>query len=179
MATLRKLTTDELSPEEAAELRSLFDAAFADDPEGFSDEDWEHATGGLHFLLEENELIIASASVVQRELHSGDHRLATGYVEAVATRPSHQGLGHGTALMTEVNAYIDAHFQLGALGGDPAFYARLGWVVWKGPTFARTESELVRTAEDDGYVMVRLTPTTPELDLSAPISCDWRPGEAW
>jgi aminoglycoside 2'-N-acetyltransferase I len=179
MATLRKLTTDELSPEEAAELRDLFDAAFAEDPDGFDDEDWEHATGGLHFLLEEDGVIIASASVVERELHVGDHRLSTGYVEAVATRPSHQGRGHGSVLMAEVNAYIDANFQLGALGGDPAFYTRLGWVVWKGPTYARTDSGLVRTAEEDGFVMVRLTPTTQELDLLAPISCDWRPGEAW
>jgi hypothetical protein len=28
-------------------------------------------------------------------------------------------------------------------------------------------------------VFVRLTQTSPELDLSEPISCDWRPGDVW
>jgi aminoglycoside 2'-N-acetyltransferase I len=82
--------------------------------------------------------------------------------------------------MREVNEYIDETFQLGALGtGRVAFYERLGWVVWKGPTFVRTGSGLVRTAEEDGQVLVRLTPASPQLDLAAPISCDWRPGDVW
>ena len=48
-----------------------------------------------------------------------------------------------------------------------------------GPTSVRTEMGLVRTPEEDGNVFLRLTPTSPELDLSAPISCDeygWRTG---
>ena len=36
-----------------------------------------------------------------------------------------------------------------------------------------------RTPEEDGFVLVRLTPTSPDLDLSAPISCEWRPGDVW
>jgi aminoglycoside 2'-N-acetyltransferase I len=38
---------------------------------------------------------------------------------------------------------------------------------------------VIGTPEEDGAVMVRMTPTTPELDLTAPISCDWRPGDVW
>ncbi|HEV8420593.1 MAG TPA: GNAT family N-acetyltransferase, partial [Actinomycetota bacterium] len=108
------------------------------------------------------------------------HRLATGYVEAVAVWPRHQRLGHGTALMRDVDEYIDRTFRLGALDtGNPAFYERLGWVVWRGPTFVRTDSRWIRTEEEDGNVLVRLTSTSPKLDLGSPISCDWRSGDVW
>ena len=35
------------------------------------------------------------------------------------------------------------------------------------------------TPDVDGFIMVLATPTTPPLDLAAPISCDWRPGDVW
>jgi aminoglycoside 2'-N-acetyltransferase I len=179
VAAVRRLSSDELRPDEVSALRELFAAAWGDS-EKFTDEDWDHAVGGLHFVLEEGGIIVSHASVVERELHTSGLNLATGYVEAVATQPTHQRRGHGSALMREVDEYIDRTFQLGALGtGRLAFYGRLGWEVWKGPTLARTDSGPIRTAEDDGYVLVRLTPTTPEIDLSAPISCDWRSGDVW
>jgi aminoglycoside 2'-N-acetyltransferase I len=180
VAVVRRRATHELSSAEVAILRDLFRAAWKGQSDGFTDQDWDHAVGGLHFLLEEGETIVAHASVVERELHAGGRRLVTGYVEAVATRPTHQRRGHGSALMREVGEYIDETFELGALDtGSSAFYERLGWMVWKGPTFVRTGSGLIRTADEDGQVLVRLTPTSPELDLSAPISCDWRPGDVW
>jgi aminoglycoside 2'-N-acetyltransferase I len=180
VAVVRRVASDELSSELVALLRDLFTAAWADRSQAFTDEDWDHAVGGVHFMLEEDGSIVAHASVVDRELHTGGHHLPTGYVEAVATWPAHQRRGHGSALMGEVGAYIDQTFQLGALDtGSPAFYERHGWVVWSGPTFVRTDAGLVRTKEEDGQVLVRLTPTSPDLDLSEPISCDWRPGDVW
>jgi aminoglycoside 2'-N-acetyltransferase I len=180
VAVVRRVASDELSPELVAVLRDLSTAAWADRSEAFTDQDWDHAVGGVHFILEEDGSIVAHTSVVDRELHTSGHHLPTGYVEAVATRPAHQRRGHGSALMREVGAYIDQTFHLGALDtGSPAFYEALGWVVWKGPTFVRTDAGLIRTSEEDGQVLVRLTPTTPDLDLSAPISCDWRPGDVW
>ena len=177
---VRRLATDELRTEDVVSLRRLFDEAWPDGSDAFTDEDWEHAIGGLHFILERDGSIAAHASVVERELHVDAHRLATGYVEAFATRPVHQRRGLGSSVLREVNDYIDRAFQLGALGtGSVSFYERLGWVVWKGPTFVRTDAGLERTAEEDGYVLVRLTPTSPELDLTAAISCDWRPGDVW
>lgn len=179
MTIVRKVATDELSSKEVAVLRELFRAAWPDPANEFTDDDWEHAVGGVHFLLEENETVVAHGSVVARELHTSGLRLTTGYVEAVATRPTRQRQGYGSALMRAVNEHIDRTFPLGALGGTPTFYEPLGWVVWKGSTFVRTDSGLIRTPEEDGQVLVRLTPTSPELDLSAPISCDWRPGDVW
>jgi aminoglycoside 2'-N-acetyltransferase I len=177
---LRTLASDELGSEEVAVIRRLLDAAWAGESGAFTEEDWNHALGGTHFVLEQGGEIVAHASVVERELHTGGHSLTAGYVEAVATRRTHRRRGHGTALMREVGEYIDRTFRLGALDtGSPSFYERLGWVVWRGPTFVRTGGGLVRTEEEDGQVLVRLTPTSPGLDLSAPISCDWRPGDAW
>lgn len=180
MALVRRRASDELSSEKVAALLELFRAAWGDNSEEFTDEDWDHAQGGVHFILEEEGAIVAHASVVERELQTSGHHLATGYVEAVATRPVHQRRGYGSALMREVDEHIDQTFELGALDtGSSAFYERQGWMVWKGPTFVRTDSGLLRTAGEDGQVLVRLTPTSPELDLSAPISCDWRPGDVW
>jgi aminoglycoside 2'-N-acetyltransferase I len=180
VAVVRRVTSGELNSDEVAVLREMVWAAFADDAEPFTEEDWEHGLGGVHFVLEQDGILVAHGSVVGRELHAGDHRLATGYVEAVATKRDLQRKGHGSILMREIGEYIDRTFPLGALDtGSQSFYERLGWVIWKGPTFVRTESGLVRTAGDDGDVMVRVTPASPDLDLTAPISCEWRSGDVW
>ena len=178
---VRTLTTAELTGEERSAVRALLAGAWDDDVDGaFSEEDWEHAIGGVHFLLEERGELVTHASVVERELHTEGHRLRTGYVEAVATRREGWSRGRGSAVMTEVRAYIDRAFDLGALAtGRTAFYERLGWVVWRGPTLVRTDRGTVPTPEDDGAVMVRLTPSSPRMKLTAPISCEWRPGDVW
>jgi aminoglycoside 2'-N-acetyltransferase I len=82
--------------------------------------------------------------------------------------------------MGDVGTHIREQFELGALGtGRPAFYERLGWLTWKGPSSVRTAAGNRRTPDDDGYILVLPTPTSPRLDLTAPISCDWRPGDVW
>jgi aminoglycoside 2'-N-acetyltransferase I len=175
---IRALPTEELTREETIAVRELLAAAWED--EAFTEEDWHHALGGVHFLMDDAGEVVAHASVVDRELHTQGHRLRTGYVEAVATRIRHRGRGLGTALMKEVTGYVDRRLELGALAtGRTAFYERVGWVVWRGPTFVRTDRGPVRTEDEDGGVMVRLTPSSPDLDLTAPISCDWRPGDVW
>jgi len=155
--------------------------AFGDDEEeAFTDADWAHALGGVHIVVEIGGEIVAHAAVVQRELHIGQRPVRTGYVEAVATRPDRQGEGHGTLAMLDVNEIIRDRFELGALGtGSHHFYERLGWVAWQGPTFVRTEDGLRRTPDEDGGILVLDTPTSPPLDLRAPLSCEWRPGDVW
>jgi aminoglycoside 2'-N-acetyltransferase I len=177
---VRRISSGELTTREVASLRALFDASWPDPEDGFSDEDFDHAFGGVHFVVEAAGRIVSHASVVERELHTAGHRLQTGYVEGVATLPDHRRRGYGSTIMAEVGTHIDATFRLGALGtGLHAFYERLGWIAWKGPTSVLTDRGLEPTPEEDGYVLVRLTPTSPHLDLSAPISCDWRPGDVW
>jgi len=102
-------------------------------------------------IAEADGRVVAHASVVQRELHSAGHRLRTGYVEAVATRPSRQREGLGSLVIGEVGELIDRTYRLGALAtGVVGFYERLGWMAWEGPTRVRTAAGLVRTATKTG-----------------------------
>lgn len=162
-------------------VRALLDDAFGDDEEErFAEEDWTHALGGVHFILDLGGVPIAHAAVVQRELHVGGRPLRTGYVEAVGTAPDRQGAGYGSTVMADATAYIRDHFELGALGtGRHAFYERLGWLTWRGPSFVRTTDGDRPTPDEDGYIMVLPTATSPPLDLTASISCEWRPGDVW
>ena len=157
-------------------------AAFADDQHGgFTEADWQHAVGGAHFVLEADGVIVSHAAVVERDLHVAQRPLRAAYVEAVATDPARQGQGFGSEVMRAVGDYIDrAGFELAALGtGSQGFYERLGWRTWRGPSAVRTTEGEQPTPDEDGYIMVRLTPHSPALDWAAPISCEWRPGDVW
>jgi aminoglycoside 2'-N-acetyltransferase I len=177
---LRRIPTADLTATQTAALRDLLWTAFPPGAEGFTEDDWDHALGGVHVLQEIDGRIVSHASVVERELSVADRPVRTGYVEAVATDPAYQRRGYGTGVMRDVNAYIRTGFELGALGtGAHRFYERLGWVTWRGPTSVRTRDGLIRTPNEDGFILVLRTPSSPDLDLSAPISCDWRPGDVW
>ena len=146
----------------------------------FSDEDWDHSLGGWHVVAEERGSVVAHASVVPRNIHVAGRSLETGYVEAVATLPARQQQGLGSAVMAAAGNIIQERFELGALStGSHAFYSRLGWERWRGPTYVRNGVELIRTPDDDDGIMILRTPTTGEIDLSAPISCEARRGDDW
>jgi aminoglycoside 2'-N-acetyltransferase I len=143
-------------------------------------EDWDHALGGLHFFIEEDGEPVSHASVVERRLETSATSLRTGYVEAVATLPDRQRRGHMTLIMKAVTDHIRGEYELGGLcTGDNGFYERFGWETWRGPTFVRTENGLERTTHEDGNVMILRRPSTPGIELAAPISCEWRPGDVW
>lgn len=143
-------------------------------------EDWDHARGGVHFVLEEDGEPVSHASVVERWLETGGGRLRTGYVEAVATRPDRQRRGLASRIMEAAAEHIRADYELGGLcTGENGFFERFGWETWRGPTFVRTEGGLHRTAHEDGNVMVLRTPATPAIDLGAGLCCEWRPGDVW
>jgi aminoglycoside 2'-N-acetyltransferase I len=161
-------------------VRELLWAAFDDDDGGFTEDDWSHAIGGIHVVAAQEGRIVAHASVVDRTLHIGDVPLHAGYVEAVATAPDRRGTGLGTQVMAEVGAIIRDGYELGALGtGAHGFYERLGWQTWPGQAYLRTATGTVRTPDEEGFIMVLRTPTTPPLDDAAPISCEWRVGDVW
>jgi aminoglycoside 2'-N-acetyltransferase I len=178
---LRRVSTPDLTLLDVAAIRELLLAAFgSEDEERFTDDDWDHAVGGVHFVLELDGDIIAHASVVEREIHAGHRALRTGYVEAVATAPHRQGAGFGSLVVGEVTAYIRDQFELGALGtGRHLFYERLGWLTWAGPSYVRTADGVHRTPDDDGWIMVLATPASPPLDVAATLSCEWRAGDVW
>ena len=177
---IRTLPSSALTEPEVGELLRLMAEAFVGDQHGgFTEDDWQHALGGTHFLAEEGGRILAHASVVSRDIRVAGRQLRTGYVEAVATAVDRQGSGIGTAIMRAVAAHLDG-YELGALGtGSHAFYERLGWVTWRGRSSVRTADGELATPEEDGYIMVLRTPLSPPLDLDLPISCEWRPGDVW
>jgi aminoglycoside 2'-N-acetyltransferase I len=175
---VRRVHSAELTPGEIEVLRGLFAAAW---PRGQFDEvAWQHAQGGIHVLVEDDGEIRAHAAVVERDIEAAGHLLDTGYVEAVATWPEHERKGYGSAAMREIGRIVDERYELGALAtGEHAFYERLGWRRWRGPTFVRQLDDVTRTPDEDGSILIWTTERTPPLDLAAEIICDWRVGPVW
>ncbi len=173
--------TEELGVDRLDELTRLCEAAFG---EPFADT-WERVGPGLHVMAEADGRIVAHAMIVDRRIflgHEMDVALDAGYVEHVATLPELQGAGHGASVMRDVGRIIGDEYELGALAtGSNTFYERLGWETWVGPTEVRTaDGERVRSAGQDGHVMILRSPRTPaDLALEAPIAVEWRPGEPW
>lgn len=180
-ARLRVLETADLTVTEIEAIRAIMRDAFGTDPEeAFTDDDWAHALGGWHFVLDLDGDVVTHAAVVERELHIDGHPVRTGYVEAVATAPAHDGRGYGSQVMEAANAHIRERYEFGALGtGRHRFYERLGWETWQGQAFVRGPDGLERTPDDEGYILVLRTPTSPPFDGTEVISCDWRPGDVW
>jgi aminoglycoside 2'-N-acetyltransferase I len=177
---VRRATTSELTPREIATLRRMMTAAFEHKHSTFDDADWEHAVGGIHVLVEGGGEILSHGSVVERRLELGGLLVTSGYVEAVATWPDHQHRGYGTLVMREIADLIRAGYAIGALStGVEGFYERLGWERWLGSTAVRTPRGVEKTPDDDGAIMILRTPTSPPLDVNAPIVCDWREGDVW
>ena len=174
---LERFTTAEASADRLAEIRALLLAAFGGD---FSDEDWEHALGGWHVVATEGRSVLSHAAVVPRRLEVGGRPLRAGYVEAVVTHPARRREGLGSRTMAELSRLLAGAFELGALStGAHEFYRRLGWERWRGPTYVRHGTRLVRSpAEDDGIMVLR-TAATQDVDLAAPIVCEARRGDDW
>lgn len=176
--TLRVRPTSDLDAPTRSAIRRLLDAAFGGD---FTDDDWAHALGGTHAIVEANGAVVAHGSLVARDLDVGHVRVRAGYVEAVAVIPALQGRGLGTQVMRGLGEVVARDFTLGALStGEWHFYERLGWERWRGPTWVRhPDGRLERTPDDDDSLMILRTPTSPTVDFSAPLTCDARPGDAW
>jgi aminoglycoside 2'-N-acetyltransferase I len=171
------VTTDEVPAALLADVRLILTEAFAG---AFSDDDWQHTLGGWHVIGSDAGTVVSHAAVVPRQIELGDVSFAAGYVEGVATRLDRQRQGLGSIVMTEAAGVIRGEFAIGVLStSSHDFYEHLGWQRWQGPTFVRTGRQLVRTEdEDDGIMVLRFGPSQ-EADLTAPISCDSRPGDDW
>jgi aminoglycoside 2'-N-acetyltransferase I len=177
MATLHAAPSDALDSTSLRDLRTLLDAAFDGD---FSDEDWDHAIGGVHIWLKGSHGLISHASLVERTLSSSGESMRVGYVEAVATVAAERHKGYAATVMTHVDELIRRRYALGALSaGTHALYESLGWELWRGPTFVDGPHGRERTSGDDGGVMILRTPRSPRLDLDGSLVCDWRQGDVW
>jgi len=177
MAALHEASTDALPASLVPEIRALLDRAF----DGrFTDDDWEHALGGVHVWVAGSRGLVSHGALVERVIECSGQTLRVGFVEAVATEAPHRRQGHGARVMARIGDLIRERHPLGVLStGTHAFYEALGWERWRGPTFVDGPGGRARTPGDDGDVMILRTPRSPRLDLDGDIVCDWRTGDVW
>lgn len=177
MIEISGFATDEALSETLGRIRALLEDAFDD---GFSADDWAHTLAGHHVTVSEAGTLIAHAAVVPRTIYIGDEALRAGYVEGVATKPDRRGRGLGGRVMSELSTRIRSLYEVGVLSTDrPSFYERLGWEPWRGPSYVRAEGILLRTADEDGGLMVFRFGAKAGIPLDQTIACDRRTGDDW
>ena len=169
--------TADLDRSTLARARNLLDVVFEGE---MTDDDWEHALGGIHAIGWRDSSIVGHASVVQRRLvHRGD-ALRTGYVEGVGVDPAWQRHGLGGQMMAALEHIIEKAYDIGALGATDeavSLYEHRGWLRWRGPTSALTPAGVVRTLDADDCIYV--LPANHSLDVTGELTCDWRGGDVW
>lgn len=173
----RRRATSELSASDLVAIRRLLHAAFEDD---FTEDDWDHALGGVHVTAHIGSDLVGHAAVVARQFVHDERVLHTGYVEAVAVHPDQRGTGVGRGLMGNIESLINDGYDLGALsatGSALTFYRHRGWETWEGPTQVLSPHGLTPTPDDDGAVFVMRIDAT--LPLTGALICDWRDGDVW
>ncbi len=166
-----------LSSGELQAIRVLLAAAFSG---GFTDEDYEHALGGVHALVWEGPELIGHGSVVMRRLLHGGRALRTGYVEGVAVRADRRRRGHGAALMAALEGVIRGAYEIGALSASARardFYAARGWQLWSGTVSVIAPTGIERIEEEEGSIY--LLPVSARLAPDRDLACDWREGDVW
>jgi aminoglycoside 2'-N-acetyltransferase I len=177
--------TAQLEPAVLETARLMVRAAFVQDRVGgvqgsFTDEDWDHALGGLHAVVRDAGELVAHGSVIQRRFVHAGRSWRVGYVEAVAVAAHARRRGHGSAVLGALEGVIRRAYDFGALSatddGVP-LYRSHGWQPWRGPVSALAPSGLLRTPDEDGAVYVLSLRTY--LDLAADLTCDWRDGDLW
>ncbi|WP_425550704.1 GNAT family N-acetyltransferase [Actinoallomurus liliacearum] len=177
MIELRTAHTGELDVALLKTVRAFLEDVFEGD---LSDQDWDHALGGMHVLAWEGSELVGHASLVQRRLLHDRRALRTGYVECVGVRADRRRHGYGAIVMDALERLLRGAYELGALGASDRavrFYQARGWKAWQGPTSVLTPTGIRRTADQDGAVHV--LPLGAPLDLAGELISDWREGAAW
>jgi len=173
--TLQILPSRQLTPALRQEIIALCNRAYEENLA----ELFETFTNATHVLgYCENELV-SHALWVTRQLQVGTGPLLrTAYVELVATEPKHQQRGFAATVMKRIVEEVQ-DYALAALSPfSVEYYARLGWELWRGPLSIRTAEGWLASPSDETVMIYRL-PQTPSLDLTAPLSAEWREGELW
>lgn len=171
---IRTLPRTALSAAQYAELVALCTRAYREDLAPYL----APLMDATHVLAYADGVLVCHAAWLTRWLQVGEGPLLhTAYVEAVATEPAYQRLGYATAVLRRLAEAIQA-FDIGALSpSDLAFYTRLGWELWQGPLGVRTDQGRVNTPDEE--VMILRLPNTGAIDLTVPLSIEWRVGEVW
>ncbi|MFM2310411.1 MAG: aminoglycoside N-acetyltransferase AAC(2)-Ie [Chloroflexota bacterium] len=165
-----------ISAEQKAEIRALLDAAFEGD---LSDDDADHAAGGIRVLAYEGARLIGHAAVISRQMQRNNTTETIGYVEGVAVLPASQGRGVGRALMERVAIVSSGMYRVTMLStGEHAFYEKLGWHRFLGESYVDHHGVHVRTADEDDGLMILVADRTWNMP-GCTVVCDWRAGDVW
>ena len=164
----------DLSEQEMADIITLCSQAFERDYTPYL----ETFIDPVHVMGYHRNTLVSHALWITRWLQIKDRPvMRTAYIEGVATDEIYRNRGFASAVMKRLAEEI-ADFEISGLcTGSPGFYSRLGWQVWTGRLFNRKGDELIPTS--GGPVMVLPLPNTREIDLSSPLSVEWRKGEVW
>jgi aminoglycoside 2'-N-acetyltransferase I len=177
---LEVVAADALNHAARAEIIDLCQSAYREDFTRL----FEELPGSIHVLeRDERGLLVSHAEWVTRWLQPADLRaLRTAYVEAVATIPERQGRGLATAVLRRVSDELGVNpmRELGALSPSaPAFYARLGWELWRGRLAIRHGERIEPTPADEQVMILRLPRTPATLVTTSLLTAEWRSGELW
>jgi len=180
MATVvQSFKTEELDPETRIAIVNL--CVLAHQEEDFKNLFAYVPSGGWHFLAFQDDQLVSHALVTTRWLQpEGQPVLKTAYIDAVATLPSAQGQGHGSALMRHLASAIDREYSIGCLATDDQvrFYERAGRELWRGPLGGLSEQGLVPTPEQKGIMVLRLS-QTPALNLDSTLTIECQGERIW
>ena len=174
--TYRTVRDHELTHTQHDAIRELLNAAFDQE---FSDEDNDHACGGVRVIAVDGDQIIGHAALISRTITIAGTPFCVGYVEGVAVWPSRQGQGIGKAIMRQITDMATRDFVISMLStGEHDFYAKLGWQRFAGMSYVDNHGSSARTADEDEGLMVH----TALMHLNQPgiaWVCDWRTGDVW
>jgi aminoglycoside 2'-N-acetyltransferase I len=164
----------ELSDEEREDIVALCSRAFGASYQPYMDS----FSGPTHILGFLHGELVSHALWVERLLQvEDDPPLRTAYVEAVATEEKYRHRGFASAIMKRLTEEVADYELAGLCTGFPEFYQHLGWQIWEGPLFIRTQEDMIHVPAD--VVMVFSLPNSPALDINAPLSAEWREGDPW
>ena len=172
---LKTVSKHDLTHTENSEILGLCSQAYEEDYAPHL----ETFKNSCHILARLEGRLVSHALWITRWLQIGSGPLMrTAYVEGVATDSQYRARGFASAVMKHLASEI-IDFEIGGLSpAETSLYSRLGWQYWRGPLFHRKDGELIRDPADEAIMILRL-PKTPDLDLTQPISVEWRQGEVW
>jgi aminoglycoside 2'-N-acetyltransferase I len=165
----------DLSPDEYSEILTLCTQAYRRDYLPYL----KMFKDPVHVLGRYRGKLVSHVLWITRWLQIGTNPvLRTAYIEAVATDPEYRRRGFASELMRRAAGEIK-DFDIGGLStGSKDFYTRLGWQLWQGQLFLRTDKGLVPTPDEHGVMVLPLS-KTPPLNLYAQLSIEWREIEPW
>ncbi|MFN2235200.1 MAG: GNAT family N-acetyltransferase [Anaerolineales bacterium] len=173
--SLKIVSKSDLTHTEISEILALCSDAFEEDYAPY----WETFENSSHILAHLDGQLVSHALWITRWLQIGSGPLMrTAYVEGVATDARYRSQGYASAVMERLEEEI-IDYEIGGLSpAETSLYTRLGWEYWRGPLFHRKDGALIRDPADEAIMILRL-PKTPTLDMTQPISVEWRKGEVW